>query len=120
MSCNRPSVTATEACLGFLPVAKAFGAASGITYSFGTRGLRLRITELWPWSVPTYAEPDIVPLSGERGAPFHSVGFVPLDSRGSRGLFGRRGLDSHRVFPPNAVHEHIIAGQHLAFQVLQR
>src|SRR6266699_2953862 len=36
MICSNPWVTATEACRGFLPVANALGAGSGITYSLGT------------------------------------------------------------------------------------
>src|SRR5713226_9765068 len=42
------------------------------------------------------------------------------DSRGSRGSFRWRALESHRVFLTVAVYAHMISGQHLAFQDLQR
>ena len=33
--CSKPAVTATAACLGLRPVAKALGVFSGITYTLG-------------------------------------------------------------------------------------
>src|SRR5579885_3353280 len=48
INCKRPSVTATEAWRGFLPVAKAFGAACGTTYSLGTGRFAFPARRLFP------------------------------------------------------------------------